>query len=59
MVKHCVRINFFSRVVEEEVEVETEVDGSGPMVSIEHAEEVVLMWNNAEVRLNYYSLNSE
>lgn len=38
------------RLVEEEVEVETEMDGSGTLLSIEHAEEVVLTWNTGEVR---------
>ncbi|XP_050733369.1 inositol 1,4,5-trisphosphate receptor type 1-like isoform X4 [Eriocheir sinensis] len=35
-----------TRLVEEEVEVEEDVDGSCSMLSIEHEEEVVLTWNN-------------
>lgn len=38
------------RLVEVDMEVEVDVEGSCPMVAIERDEEVVLTWNNGQVR---------
>nr|XP_027212094.1 inositol 1,4,5-trisphosphate receptor-like [Penaeus vannamei] len=37
-----------TRLVEEDIEVEVDVEGSGSMLAIEQDEEVVLTWNNGE-----------
>ncbi|XP_066945103.1 inositol 1,4,5-trisphosphate receptor isoform X26 [Macrobrachium rosenbergii] len=37
-----------TRMVEEDIEVEVDIEGSGSMLAIEQGEEVVLTWNNGE-----------
>ncbi|XP_066945080.1 inositol 1,4,5-trisphosphate receptor isoform X5 [Macrobrachium rosenbergii] len=37
-----------NRMVEEDIEVEVDIEGSGSMLAIEQGEEVVLTWNNGE-----------
>ncbi|XP_068212186.1 LOW QUALITY PROTEIN: inositol 1,4,5-trisphosphate receptor [Palaemon carinicauda] len=37
-----------NRMVEEDIEVEVDIEGSGSMLAIERDEEVVLTWNNGE-----------
>ncbi|XP_071518112.1 inositol 1,4,5-trisphosphate receptor [Panulirus ornatus] len=47
-----------TRLVEEDIEVEVNVEGSCPMLAIERDEEVVLTWNNGECSKSIVELAS-
>ncbi|XP_042229627.1 inositol 1,4,5-trisphosphate receptor-like isoform X17 [Homarus americanus] len=47
-----------TRLVEEDVEVEVDIEGSGPVLAIEREEEVVLTWNNGECSKSIVELAS-
>ncbi|KAK7083804.1 Inositol 1,4,5-trisphosphate receptor type 1, partial [Halocaridina rubra] len=47
-----------TRMVEEDIEVEVDIEGSGSMLAIEQGEEVVLTWNNGECSKSIVELAS-